>query len=101
MRMPLEAAPGERFAYNQTNYGLLARIVERQAAMPYEDFVAERQFAPLGMRRSVSGDSYDFVIDVATVYSFFPRRTDAPDAPARPSHWFYDMPRGLWAGGGI
>jgi CubicO group peptidase (beta-lactamase class C family) len=101
MRMPLEAKPGERFAYNQTNYGLLARIVERQAAMPYEDFVAERQFAPLGMRRSVFGDSYDLVAGAATVYSYFPRRTDAPDAPARLSHWFYDVPRGLWAGGGI
>ncbi len=100
-RMPVQARPGERFAYNQVNYGLLARIVERQAAMPYADFVAERQFAPLGMRRSRFGDSYDLVAGAATVYSFFPRRTDAPDAPARLSHWFYDVPQGLWAGGGI
>ena len=99
--MPLQASPGERFAYNQTNYGLLARIIEQQAGMPYEAFVAERQFAPLGMRRSGFGDSYDLVADATTVYSLFPRRTDAADAPVRLSHWFYDLPRGLWAGGGI
>ena len=29
--MPLQAAAGERFAYNQTNYGLLARIVDDPA----------------------------------------------------------------------
>ena len=101
MRMPIEAAPGERFAYNQTNYGLLARIVERQAAMPYADYVAGHQFAPAGMRRSRFGDSYDLVPGAATVYSFFPRPSDAPDAPARLSHWFHDVPHGLWAGGGI
>ncbi|MGX9718785.1 serine hydrolase domain-containing protein [Stenotrophomonas acidaminiphila] len=100
-RMPVEAEPGERFAYNQTNYGLLARIVERQAGMSYGNFVAGRQFAPLGMRRSGFGDSYDLVPGAVTVYSYFPRRTDAPDAPTRLSHWFHDVPQGLWAGGGI
>lgn len=99
--MPLQAAAGERFAYNQTNYGLLARIVEAQGAMPYAAFVAEHQFAPLRMRRSRFGDSYDLVAGAATVYSFLPRRSDAPGMPARLSHWFYDVPHGLWAGGGI
>ncbi len=100
-RLPMQAKVGERFIYNQTNYGLLARIIERQAAMPYENYVAERQFAPIGMRRSTFGDSYDLVAGAATMYSLFPRRTDAADAPARLSHWFYDMPHGLWAGGGM
>ncbi|WP_251277203.1 serine hydrolase, partial [Enterobacter hormaechei] len=27
---PMDAAPGQRFAYNQTNYLLLARIIARQ-----------------------------------------------------------------------
>ncbi len=100
-QLPMQAKAGERFAYNQTNYGLLARLIERQAGMPYENYVAQRQFAPAGMQRSTFGDSYDLVAGAATLYSLFPRRTDAAGAPARLSHWFYDMPQGLWAGGGM
>lgn len=44
-RLPMDAPVGERFAYNQTNYALLARIIAKQANMPYEKYVAERQFA--------------------------------------------------------
>lgn len=99
--LPVEAPPGQRYRYNQTNYVLLARIIARQAGMPYAQYMAEHQFAPAHMPRTTFGDSYDLVADAATVYSWFPRRTDAPDAGARLSHWFYDIPPGLWAGGGM
>jgi len=39
---PVDAAPGTRFTYNQTNYVLLARIIAAQAAMPYDRYVATR-----------------------------------------------------------
>ena len=45
-----EAAPGERFIYSDLNFMLLAEIVERVAEMPFEEFVRERVFEPLGMR---------------------------------------------------
>lgn len=98
---PVDAAPGTRFTYNQTNYVLLARIIAAQSAMPYDRYVATRQFDVAGMPSSTFGDSYDLIANSATIYSWFPRRTDAPDATPRLSHWFYDMPPGLWAGGGI
>jgi CubicO group peptidase (beta-lactamase class C family) len=98
---PMDAPIGERFAYNQTNYALLARIIAEQAKMPYERYLKERQFAVAGMPLSTFGDSYDLVANAATMYSYFPRKTDAEGADARLSHWFYDMPQGLWAGGGI
>lgn len=100
-RLPVEAAPGARFTYNQTNYVLLARIIAAQSAMPYERYVAMRQFDVAGMPSSTFGDSYDLIANSATIYSWFPRRTDAPDATPRLSHWFYDMTPGLWAGGGM
>lgn len=99
--LPVEAAPGARFMYNQTNYVLLARIIAKLSAMPYEDYLATQQFAVAGMPRTTFGDSYDLVADAATIYSWFPRRTDAADAAPRLSHWFYDMTPGLWAGGGL
>jgi len=100
-RLPVEAAPGARFTYNQTNYVLLARIIAAQSAMPYDRYVATHQFDVVGMPSTTFGDSYDLIANSATIYSWFPRRTDAPDAPPRLSHWFYDMTPGLWAGGGI
>ena len=98
---PMDAPVGERFAYNQTNYALLARIIAKQTRMPYEQYLAERQFAVAGMPLSTFGDSYDLVANAATMYSYFPRKTDAEGDSERLSHWFYDMPHGLWAGGGI
>lgn len=89
--LPVEAAPGERFRYNQTNYVLLARIIARQAGMPYPQYMARHQFDVVGMPRTTFGDSYDLVADAATIYSWFPRKTDAADAPQRLSHWFYDL----------
>lgn len=98
---PVEAAPGQRFAYNQTNYVLLARIIAQLSGMPYERFLATGQFSGARMSRTTFGDSYDLVPDVATMYSLAPRATDAADAPSRLSHWFYDIPPSLWAGGGV
>ena len=98
---PMEAPVGERFAYNQTNYALLARIIATQTGMPYEQYLAKRQFAVADMPLSTFGDSYDLVANAATMYSYFPRKTDAEGDSERLSHWFYDMPHGLWAGGGI
>jgi len=99
--LPLDAPAGDRFAYNQTNYGLLARIIAKQARMPYERYLAERQFAAANMPATAFGDSYDLVPGAATIYSYSPRGTLAADDADRLSHWFYDIPYGLWAGGGL
>lgn len=100
-RLPIGSAPGERFTYNQTNYVLLAQIIAKQSKMPYEQYMATRQFTPAHMARATFGDSYDLLANAATMYSYFPRKTDAPGASQRLSHWFYDMSPGLWSGGGI
>ena len=99
--LPLAAPVGERFAYNQTNYGLLAQIISKQVKMPYEQYVAKRQFAPANMPLSTFGDSYDLVPNAATIYSYSPRGTMAKDDGNRLSRWIYDIPYSLWAGGGI
>ncbi|MDR7069271.1 CubicO group peptidase (beta-lactamase class C family) [Pseudoxanthomonas japonensis] len=98
---PVDAPAGERFVYNQTNYALLAQIIAGQSGLPYEAHVARHQFSVAGMPSSTFGDSYDLIPGAATLYSYFPRKTDAQDTPERLSHWFHDMPYGLWAGGGI
>ncbi|WP_425476498.1 serine hydrolase domain-containing protein [Aerolutibacter daejeonensis] len=99
--LPLDAPVGERFAYNQTNFGLLAQIIVKQTKMPYERYLADHQFAVVGMPLTTFGDSYDLVPNAATIYSHSPRGTLAPNDNARMSRWIYDMPYSLWAGGGI
>ena len=49
---PLNFEPSTRYEYSNSNYFLLAQIVEQVAGMPYEDFVRQRIFEPLGMNRS-------------------------------------------------
>ena len=45
----LTSQPGERFAYTNTDYLLLALIVERVSGMSLQDFAQLRIFGPLGM----------------------------------------------------
>ena len=47
------SAPGERFVYSDINFFLLADIVARVGGMPFDRFVKERVFAPLGMAESM------------------------------------------------
>lgn len=101
MARPIQAAAGSRFDYNQTNYALLQRLIEKQSGIPYDRFVAEQQLAVAGMPLSRFGDSYDLVPNAATIYSTSPRGTSAPDDATRLSHWFYDVPYGLWAGAAL
>jgi CubicO group peptidase (beta-lactamase class C family) len=69
--LPLESVAGTRFAYNQTNYALLARIIDKQSGMPFADYFATNQFKPAGMTHVRFGDGFDVVPGAATPYSFY------------------------------
>lgn len=45
--------PGEKWAYSNMGYELLACIVARQSGLPFVEFVRDRVFAPAGMHDSV------------------------------------------------
>jgi CubicO group peptidase (beta-lactamase class C family) len=46
------ARPGERFAYSNAGYALLAHIVELRLGKPYEQVVRDLVFTPLGLTHS-------------------------------------------------
>lgn len=48
-RQPLQFAPSERWSYSNSNYTLLAAVIERVSGMPYERFLEQEIFKPLGL----------------------------------------------------
>ena len=46
-KAPVDFAPGSRWSYSNTNYTMLALIVEKITGKPYEEALAERFFRPL------------------------------------------------------
>jgi D-alanyl-D-alanine carboxypeptidase len=59
-------APGTRYEYSNTNYAVLAAVIEHVSGMPYGDYVEQKIFAPLGMTQS--GNGYIAQRDAATPY---------------------------------
>ena len=47
--MPLDFAPGTKYAYSNTGYVALGAIIEKVAGQPYADFLKANVLAPLGM----------------------------------------------------
>lgn len=68
--LPLRFTPGERFAYNQTNYLLLQWIIEQARGRGFETVVGQDAFAALGMTHSGFGDSLDLIPGKADSYRF-------------------------------
>ena len=66
--LPVEAPPGQRYRYNQSNYVLLAQLIERQSGQPYADFIQRGQFDAAGMPHSGFGDAKDVVANKASSY---------------------------------
>lgn len=46
---PLSGAPGERYAYSNSNYAVLALAVQRASGMSYSDFLDTEILSPLGL----------------------------------------------------
>lgn len=50
LTLPIESEPGKKWKYSNTNYWLLARVVERLSGVRYAQFMQDRVFGPLGMK---------------------------------------------------
>ena len=47
--LPIEWAPGDQWAYRNTNYVILGVLIHKVTGKPYAEFLDERIFKPLGM----------------------------------------------------
>lgn len=46
---PVHFKPGEKWEYSNTGYNLLATLISRAAGMPFNDYLQEHIFKPVGM----------------------------------------------------
>ena len=60
--------PGTRYEYSNTNYNLLAGIIEKVSGTPYGDLLHTRIFGPLGMNAPGVYDLVQVIANRATRY---------------------------------
>jgi len=66
--LPIEWAPGEKWAYRNTNYVLLGVIIHKITGKPYYEFLGERIFQPLGMTSTRLISEHDIIPNRAAGY---------------------------------
>jgi CubicO group peptidase (beta-lactamase class C family) len=66
--LPMDFPTGEQFAYNQTNYALLGKIIDKFRGIPFTEVFRERQFEVAGMTNTGFGDSHDVIPHNAPTY---------------------------------
>ncbi|MCO6173461.1 beta-lactamase family protein [Flavobacterium sp. NRK F10] len=70
--IPLEATPDKRFAYCNTNYALLALVIEKISGLPYKKAMQKLLFEPLDMKNTF-------------VFDYFTQKDSTP--PSYKSTW--------------
>ena len=72
IRQPVPGfAPGEKFEYSNSNYILLALIVEKVTGQPYKLFLQNKIFLPLGMKHTFVYDQSQQKMSRAIGYNRF------------------------------
>ncbi len=90
--LPVDFAPGLQFKYNQTNYIVLGKIIDKLSGEPFTDFIKKKQFDIASMSRTGFGDSNDVVLEISGSYRYF-RVVDGKRRPLdKPEHCFLDWP---------
>ena len=83
--------PGSEYAYSNTGYNLLARIIEVQSGMTFREYTHSRIFEPLGMTRTHFSDDYLEVV-FGRAESYAPS-----EAEGAPEGTFWNLPNQLTA----
>ncbi|GAH55495.1 unnamed protein product [marine sediment metagenome] len=72
--LPMVFEPNEDFRYNQTNYVLIGRIINKISGMNFEKFIQKRQLKPIGATRTIEagfGHYQSVIPHSARGYTYF------------------------------
>lgn len=62
LKQELRFEPDSRFAFSDSNYFLLGKIIEKISEKSYEEYITENIFEPLGMKSSVFDNAENLAI---------------------------------------
>lgn len=68
---PLARLPGSSFEYATINYDVLGFIIEKASGLPYEQFMRQSVFEPLGMTSTVAATLPVYAQDMAVGHKVF------------------------------
>ncbi|SHK72367.1 serine hydrolase domain-containing protein [Epilithonimonas mollis] len=98
--LPLEFKTGEQFSYNQTNYYLLGKIIEKLTKEPFATNFEENQLKIVHLKNTVFGDSRDIIQNYAPSYrynSYF----DGKPGEAKLTNTYTEFPDFVRTGSGL
>ncbi|WP_420146587.1 serine hydrolase, partial [Spirosoma sp.] len=90
--LPMEFPTGTQFSYNQTNYLLLGKIIDKFTGQPFAQVFREKQFTVAGMPHTVFGDSRDIIPHMAQQYRYVTSLDGKPLPEARLTHFNHEFP---------
>lgn len=79
--IPLEAEPGTKFIYSEAGIDIAACIVQEVSHMPFEEFLKQRLFGPLGMKDTTFSPSDEQLKRLARSYQPDKARTGLEKIP--------------------
>lgn len=88
---PVDFAPGERWAYNNSGYVLLGAIIEQVTEKPWNEFIRERLLEPLGI------ESTDAYADSTVLPGRVPGYAGPADEPTNAGHLSMTQPHAAGA----
>ncbi len=65
---PMDFAPGEAYAYNNSAYFMLGYIIEKVSGMTYEEYLQQKIFDPLGLENTYYGSQSQIIPNRANGY---------------------------------
>ncbi|MEJ0101936.1 MAG: serine hydrolase [Bacteroidota bacterium] len=68
-KFPLEFIPGSRFSYSNSNYYLLAYIIEQVSGKPYKEYLIENLFKPAGLSHTYYDSPEEIILNRVSGYS--------------------------------
>jgi len=83
---PLEFAPGDKYAYSNSNYVLLAMLIQSLSGKSYDAFLTERVWGPLQMTATRRDSPFDVIPHRAGLYEWRTNRFENIDF-LNPSLW--------------
>lgn len=93
--LPMDFKPGEKFSYNQNNYLLLGRIIEKLSGMPFQEFITKEQLVKAGMPKTINagfGATKDIIPHAAGGYRY---------AKGKLINMFFSLPAPLQTAAGM